>query len=180
MHQKSLIVCSETYSKHWNDFDRAVSALFADAASATLFDPNDWNLLHSSGGYQLNTSLTITAPHGAPEYGQLKMVGKEVANFVTSRVIPELKEILKKFDNIDRAYFHQGSAFVVDVLNEKFQSFIKHIPSNIYDKGNTVSATLPILISDDIRRQPFKSGEKILFAGFGVGLAFSICILERK
>jgi hypothetical protein len=27
---------------------------------------------------------------------------------------------------------------------------------------------------------PIESGEKILIAGFGVGLSFSVCILEKK
>ena len=176
----SLIVCSETYSKHWIKFNRAVSSLFSDAAAATFFDPSEWNLLHSSGKYQQDTSLTISSPVGSPLNGEMRMVGKDVANFVTSNVIPALKKILEEYTIIDRGYFHQGSLFVVELLQSKLKDHFGIIPSNIIERGNSVSSTLPILINDDLQINPIKSGEKILIAGFGVGLSFSVCILEKK
>jgi len=180
MSEPSLIVCSETYSKHWVKFNRAVSSLFTDAAAATYFDPYDWELLHSSGKYQEDTSLTISSPVGSPVTGEVRMIGKDVVNFVNSIVIPSLKDIIKEHNIIDRGYFHQGSLFVVKLLQSKLKSHFGSIPSNIIKRGNSVSATLPILINDDIQNNPIKSGEKILIAGFGVGLSFSVCILKKK
>ena len=180
LQQTSLIICSETYSKLWKKFNRAVSALFSDAASAIYFNPSDWNMLHSSGKYQLNTSELISSPHGAPETGEVVMSGKDVASFVNSLVIPSIKEIIHPMPKIDRGYFHQGSLFVVETIQAKLGEYFKSIPSNIAERGNSVSATLPILIHDDIKKNPIKSGETILIAGFGVGLALSICILQKK
>lgn len=180
MSKPALIVCSETYSKHWKKFNRAVSALFADAASAIYFDPNDWELLYSSGKYQSDTSKLISSPHGAPETGEVVMAGKDVASFVNSIVIPSIKNILSQDFEIDRGYFHQGSLFVVETIQSKLGKYIKSIPCNIVERGNSVSATLPILIQDDIKNNPLKSGEVILIAGFGVGLALSVCILQKK
>ena len=180
MSEPSLIVCSETYSKHWKKFNRAVSPLFADAAAATYFDPNEWDLLHSSGKYQHDTSLIISSPIGSPEAGEVRMIGKEVANFVNSLVIPSLKKILEEYTSIHRGYFHQGSLFVVELLQLKLGDYFGLMPSNITERGNSVSATLPILINDDIQGNPIQSGEKILITGFGVGLSFSTCILKKK
>jgi 3-oxoacyl-[acyl-carrier-protein] synthase III len=180
MSEPSLIFCSETYSKHWVKFDRAVSSLFTDAAAATYFDPNDWELLHSSGKFQEDTYSSISSPVGSPVTGQVRMIGKDVANFVNSIVIPSLKEIVKGHNIIDRGYFHQGSLFVVKLLQSKLKNHFGSIPANIIERGNSVSATLPILINDDIKNNPIKSGEKILIAGFGVGLSFSVCILKKK
>jgi len=180
MSEPSLVVCSETYSKHWKKFNRAVSSLFADAAAATYFDPNEWDLLHSSGKYQHDTSLIISSPIGSPDTGEVRMIGKDVANFVNSLVIPSLKEILEEHNIIDRGYFHQGSLFVVELLQSKLKDYFGSIPSNIIERGNSVSATLPILINDDIQGNPIQSDEKILIAGFGVGLSFSVCILKKK
>jgi 3-oxoacyl-[acyl-carrier-protein] synthase-3 len=180
MNHSSFIICSETYSKHWKKFNRAVSALFADAAAAIYFDPNEWKILHSSGKYQANTSKLISSPHGAPNTGEVVMAGKDVANFVNSIVIPTIKDILNQDFAIDRGYFHQGSLFVVETIQSKLGKYIKSIPSNICERGNSVSATLPILIHDDIKNNQIKSGETILIAGFGVGLALSVCILQKK
>ena len=180
MSEPSLVVCSETYSKHWKKFNRAVSSLFADAAAATYFDPNEWDLLHSSGKYQHDTSLIISSPIGSPDTGEVRMIGKDVANFVNSLVIPSLKEIIEDHNIIDRGYFHQGSLFVVELLQSKLKDYFGSIPSNIIERGNSVSATLPILINDDIQGNPIQADEKILIAGFGVGLSFSVCILKKK
>ena len=110
----------------------------------------------------------------------MRMAGKDVANFVSSTVVPALKKILEEHSMIDRGYFHQGSLFVVELLQSKLKDHFDSIPSNIIERGNSVSATLPILINDDMQINPIKSGEKILIAGFGVGLSFSACILEKK
>jgi 3-oxoacyl-[acyl-carrier-protein] synthase III len=176
----SLIVCSEAYSKHWIKFNRAVSSLFSDAAAATYFDPSDWELLHSSGKYQQDSFLTISSPVGSPVNGEIRMIGKDVASFVSSTVIPSMKEILEEHTMIDRGYFHQGSLFVVELLQAKLKDHFASMPSNIIERGNSVSATLPILMHDDMQSNPIKSGDKILIAGFGVGLAFSVCILKKK
>jgi 3-oxoacyl-[acyl-carrier-protein] synthase-3 len=180
MSNPSLIVCSETYSKHWKTFNRAVSSLFADAAASIYFDPNDWEMIHSSGKYKPNSSLVISSPIGSPEKGEVKMIGKEVASFVNSDVIPSVKEILEEHPFLNRGYFHQGSLFVVELIQSKLKGYFDFIPSNIIKRGNSVSATLPILIDDDMKNNPIKSGEKILIAGFGVGLSFSACILMKK
>jgi 3-oxoacyl-[acyl-carrier-protein] synthase-3 len=176
----SLIICSETYSKHWSKFNRAVSSLFSDAAAATYFDSDEWDLLHSSGKYKKDTSMAISSPIGSPKLGEVQMNGKDVANFVSSSVIPSLKDILRAHPSIDRGYFHQGSLFVVELIKSKLGNFFNSIPSNIIERGNSVSATLPILINDDIKSHPINSGETILIAGFGVGLSFSVCILKKK
>ena len=91
-----------------------------------------------------------------------------------------VSNVLSQEDDVDRGYFHQGSLFVVETIKTKLGKYIKTIPTNIIERGNSVSATLPILINDDTNNNPIKSGEKILISGFGVGLALSTCILEKK
>jgi len=173
----SLIVCSETYSKHIHRFNRATSSLFSDGSSAVYFQPSQWELVDSYSLLKANTFQHISL---SPTNLELTMNGKEVFNFVASDVTPELNSILKENREITRAYIHQGSKLVVDFLTAKLRKYNLNIPRNIENSGNFVSATIPILMNDDIKKTPILSGESILLAGFGVGLSFSACVIRRK
>lgn len=177
LNTSSLIVCSETYSKHIHKFNRATSSLFSDGAGAVYFQPSQWELM---GSYSLNKPNTFEFISLADKCAELVMDGKEVFNFVASDVMPQLIEIFNSSPIINRAYIHQGSKLVVDYLGSKLKKFHPNIPKNIEKHGNFVSATLPILIDEDTRDNPIERGENILLAGFGVGLSFSACVLQRK
>ena len=174
--KKSIIICSEAYSKNIKIFSRSVSTLFSDGASAFITDLSKLKLLDSSHGFLKNTYDDLACNINS----DISMDGKKVYDFVSTRVLPSLIKILKKnYDKkIHRIYIHQGSKFVVKFLKEKLKSYCKHIPSNISDKGNFVSATIPILISQDLKKKPIKFNENILLCGFGVGLAYSHAIIQ--
>lgn len=173
----SLIVCSETYSKHIHRFNRATSSLFSDGSCAIYFQPSQWELVDTCSLLKVNTFQHISL---SPTNSELIMDGKEVFNFVASDVTPELIRILCENKEITRAYIHQGSKLVVDFLTTKLRKFNLKIPRNIETSGNFVSATIPILMNDDIKKAPILGGESILLAGFGVGLSFSACVIKRK
>jgi 3-oxoacyl-[acyl-carrier-protein] synthase-3 len=174
--KKSIIICSEAYSKNNKIFNRSVSTLFSDGASAFIADLSKLKLLDSSFGFSKHTYNDLACNIDS----NISMDGKKVYDFVSTKVLPSLIKILKKnYDKkIHRIYIHQGSKFVVNFLREKLKGYCKHIPSNISDKGNFVSATIPILISEDLKKKPIKFNENILLCSFGVGLAYSFAIVK--
>ncbi len=177
LNSNSLIVCSETYSKHIKRFNRATSSLFSDGAAATYFQPNQWLLVNS---YSLLKRDSFKCISLSSVDSELIMDGKEVFNFVASEVAPELVKILSDTNDVSRAYIHQGSKLVVDYLATRLKRFKIEIPRNIEVAGNFVSATIPLLMHEDMQKNPISSGESILLVGFGVGLSMSACILKRK
>ena len=88
------------------------------------------------------------------------------------------KIISEKSDNQNIICCVEPNKGMLETGKEKLKSFSPHIPSNIEKNGNFVSATLPILISQDIKKKPLKNKEKIVLCGFGVGLAYSFAIIE--
>ena len=174
--KKSIIICSETYSKANKNFNRSVSTLFSDGASAVILDPKNYKLIDSSFGFKRDTYDDLRCNLNS----EIFMDGKKVFNFVSSEVYPALIRMFKKNKTIkfDRIYLHQGSKFVVNFLKNKLKSFSSHIPTNIERTGNLVSATLPILISQDLKKKPLKNKEILVLCGFGVGLAYSFAIIE--
>lgn len=174
--KKTIIICSEAYSKNSKIFNRSVTTLFSDGASAFIPDLKQLKLVDSAFGYKSNTFNDLVCE----THSNISMDGKKVYDFVSTEVFPSLIKMLKKNKDrkFDRIYIHQGSKFVVKFLQEKLKSYSNHIPSNIEKTGNFVSATLPILISDDLKKRPLKNKENIVLCGFGVGLAYSFAIVQ--
>lgn len=49
---------------------------------------------------------------------------------------------------------------------------------NIYNIGNTVSASIPIALKDAIDQNRIQRGSKIILSGFGVGLSYGTILME--
>jgi 3-oxoacyl-[acyl-carrier-protein] synthase III len=174
--KRAIIICSEAYSKSSKIFNRSVTTLFSDGASAFIPDLKKIKLVDSAFGFKNDTYNDLACDVNS----NILMDGKKVYDFVSTEVLPSLIKMLKKNKNrrFHRIYIHQGSKFVVKFLQDKLKSYCSHIPSNIEKTGNFVSATLPILISGDLKKKPLKNKENIVLCGFGVGLAYSFAIVE--
>jgi 3-oxoacyl-[acyl-carrier-protein] synthase III len=166
----TLIICSETYSKNINHFQRNISTLFADAAAVFFFDKKKFKVIDKKNGFKKNTFDFLTSTNNV-----LKMDGKHVFDFVRTVVKPKLTNYIKsrKSKLVKNIFLHQASKVVISyfktMLSNKYL-----IPSNLEKRGNTVSATIPILIYDNIKL--FK--KNVILCGFGVGLSYSIVTLE--
>ena len=166
----TLIVCSETYSKNISQFQRNVSTLFSDAAAVFFYDKNKFKVINEKSGYKKNTYDFITSKNK-----NLTMNGKKVFDFVRTVVKPQLSNHLKlnKSKSIKKIFIHQASKVIIDYFKILFKN--KYIiPTNIVKRGNTVSATIPVLIFDNIKH--FKN--EIILCGFGVGLSYSLITLK--
>lgn len=145
---KTLIVCSETYSKHMRKFNRSVSTLFSDACSIFIYDKKIFQIRNYISGFKKNSYNDLFCDVNS----SLEMRGANVYNFTTSEIIPVLKNFLKKQKlNICKFYIHQASNLVINHFREAFSSI--EIPSNIKKIGNTVSSTIPILLHQDLKKK---------------------------
>lgn len=98
----------------------------------------------------------------------------------TATVVPKhLQEMLKmnklSIDEIDTFAFHQGSRFIVDTLQKRLGVESNKVPFVAENYGNTVSSSIPFLLSDLEENQL-----KVVIAGFGVGLSWASTVLLRK
>jgi 3-oxoacyl-[acyl-carrier-protein] synthase-3 len=169
----SIIVTSETYSKRINGFERNITPIFADGASATYFNPDQWTVLYESSTIRKNTSTAISCTNSLG----LKMNGPEVVDFVMGEVVTDLEKVIKKYQP-SYVFAHQGSKFVVDFMKNKLSNDKVLFPENISEVGNTVSSTIPILFYQVTKISELKPKTRILFTGFGVGLSHSVMLLE--
>jgi len=174
-----VIVCADTYRSKLDRSDRSTSTVFSDGASATWIS-NRPKLEILAESHSTDGSGGKYLYHKIPKIGEnshLVMSGADVLLF-TRRVVPmEIEIVLTNSglpaSEISYCFLHQASKLVLDGLASKFND-IKCIPSNISQIGNTVSSTIPILMSEYLMH--INESVSIL-SGFGVGLSTATLVL---
>lgn len=192
-----LVVTSETYSKFIHPNDKSNRTIFGDAAAATLVSAVDGfarigefeygtdgrgadNLIVRNGGMR---QKAVTGQEVMDEYGNIRsedhlfMDGSEIFLFTLSAV-PKLIELtLTKngltSDNIRYFVLHQANKFMLEKLRKRIDVSPERFPIRMGAYGNTVSSTLPIVISELLDESQPKSGDEWLLAGFGVGYSWA-------
>jgi len=183
---KVLLICSDTYTKNINENDKTCSTIFSDGATASLVNniskKNNFVFYTDGSGSKdliLNNSGQNSSLKKSPE---LFMDGRKVL-FFTMNVIPNLvKKLLKKenlkINEIKYFVFHQASKIVIDNLTRILELPQKKVYRNYSRYGNTVSSTIPICLSEMIKKKLIKRNDKILLCGFGVGLSAAATIIK--
>ena len=184
----ALLLCGDTYSKFIKKNDRTCRPIFSDAGSAVLLSKSNSK---KTGPFNFGTDgrgfdkliVRNRASKIENEFDNfIHMNGAEVLLFTMANVPNGVKALLKKagleFEDIDYFLFHQASTIVLDNIQRKLNIPEEKLPRNNRNIGNTVSATIPILMKDLEDEGKLKKGQKLLLFGFGVGYSYGGCILE--
>lgn len=197
-----LLVTSETYSKYIHPKDKTNRAIFGDGAAATIIEKSDKEKIHSfelgtdGSGYDKlivkNGCLRNSYNKNAKEwsYGTdnitsdnyLYMDGPAIYNFSIETVPNMVSSLLKKeqltLDDIDYFIYHQANKYMLNYIRRKQNIPMDKFHFDIENTGNTVSSTIPIALKDALTDGKVKTANKILLAGFGVGLSYGATIIE--
>lgn len=194
-----LLITSEAYSKIIHPEDKSNRTIFGDGASATIistegFATIDDIVLGTDGTteamgvktgafkYPEKTGTVQTDEDGNRQWDDYWfMNGTAVFSFTLSAVPALLQQLTEKaaisMDEINYFIFHQSNAFMLQHLQKKTGIPDEKFLVNMADTGNTVSATIPIVLKKYQHENLFKSGNKILLAGFGVGFSWAGAII---
>ncbi|QEG21393.1 ketoacyl-ACP synthase III [Mariniblastus fucicola] len=196
--KRILFVTAETYSKFIDKNDRSIRTIFGDAAAATLIEPHSEP---SITGYKFGTDgsgahmlcVTPASPGGFRKTDQdfqpqrkrrwksdLYMDGPNLINFTLSEIPKLIEQILASSDStkdeLDQYLVHQATFKMLDMLRQQLGIDESQIPIELADVGNTVSSTLPILITQLREQKRLSKDRKNILIGFGVGLSWSGCV----
>jgi 3-oxoacyl-[acyl-carrier-protein] synthase-3 len=196
--ERVLLVTAETYSKFIHPTDRSLRTIFGDAGAATLITAASAPTLSA---FQFGTDgsgadTLMVAEGGArpaacahkPRHrhrwpSPLYMDGPSLISFSVAAVPQLVEDILNRagltHDEIDLYLFHQATLKMLEQLRERIGLAAERMPIALENYGNTVSATLPILI-DDLRRDGrLKPGMRTMLIGFGVGWSWAGCVWQE-
>ena len=193
--KRVLLITAETYSKYIVKDDRSLRTIFSDAAAATLIDASDEITLstfqYGTDGSGADT-LLVTSGGARPEKNAhrprhrkrwdsaLYMDGPSLMNFTVGAVPQVVAGILEKAElsreDIGLYLMHQATLKMLQQLQERLQLDDEQLPICLEDCGNTVSSTLPILISDLRKQNRLQPQQNNMLIGFGVGWSWAGCI----
>jgi len=189
-----LLITAETYSKFIHQDDKSNKTLFGDAAAATWIssEPGEYGAIqHFTYGTDGSGAQSLIVKNGGMRYQErnpnddgtyLFMDGKAVFEFTVFKVPPLVTATLSKheltLDDIDLFIFHQANEFMLNTVRSKIGIPKEKFYVFLNDCGNTVSSTIPIALKEASGSGRIKKGDKVLLAGFGVGLSWGATILN--
>jgi 3-oxoacyl-[acyl-carrier-protein] synthase-3 len=174
-----LLFTADPYSKIVDPADRDTALLFGDAATVTLLDASADARWVPARFRFATRGADARALHNAD--GRLHMNGRAVFTFSATAVPEQIRALLADAgigpEQVDLFLFHQGSKYIVDTLAKRLALPADKVPSNLAEQGNTVSSTLPLLFERHVDDPDLR---RVVMSGFGVGLSWASCIVERR
>ena len=193
--KRILLVTAETYSRYIDAEDRSLRTIFGDGAAATLIEASDAPTLLSfrfgTDGSGADTLLATTGGarpaedahkprHRKRWKSDLYMDGPSLMSFTVGKIPQLVEEILETTNteesDIDLYLFHQATRKMLEQLQVRLGLDEERLPIVMEHCGNTVSSTIPILISDLRQRGKLQHGMKNMLVGFGVGWSWAGCL----
>jgi 3-oxoacyl-[acyl-carrier-protein] synthase III len=200
---KVLLLTAETYTHMLHPEDRAVRALFGDAATATFLSGGEAeepaigpflfgtdgrgapNLIVRTGAARQPSACGTT---GSDKMGNLcspdhvYMNGPEIFNFTLKTVPQSVNALLAKagigMETVDRFIFHQANEYMLDHLRRKMAIPREKFVISLRGFGNTVSSTIPIALAEASRSGQIEAGQLLMLVGFGVGYSWSATLVR--
>jgi len=217
--KRILLLTAETYSKYIDENDRSLRTIFGDGAAATLIEAGPRatlsgfrygtdgsgadTLLVSDGGAR-GEADRLQPRHRKRWKSRLYMDCPSLINFTVEAVPRLVEQILTQekltSDDIEIFLMHQATRKMLEQLQLRMDIPETRMPIELGYCGNTVSATLPILIHDlrnsgrlpcasNGARQAAEShalseagetdeasGAAHMLVGFGVGWSWAGCV----
>jgi 3-oxoacyl-[acyl-carrier-protein] synthase III len=195
-----LFIAAEAFSTLVNPLDRATAPIFGDGAGAVVLCRGDAGELGSLGAFDLGSDGTradlLAIPAGGsrqrsatglghdtvpPEDWYLQMEGRMLYRHAVTRMTQSAKAVLAKegwtVDDVDSFVGHQANIRIVRSVAEELGLAGERVPVNIDRTGNTLSASIPILLNELADNGDLKPGHRVLLGAFGAGLSWGAVAL---
>ena len=80
--------------------------------------------------------------------------------------------------DIKHYVLHQANMRIVEAIASYLKLDMSHFPHNVERRGNTSSASIPLLLDELYQEGRLQRGDKILMSAFGAGFTTGACIFE--
>jgi 3-oxoacyl-[acyl-carrier-protein] synthase-3 len=193
--KNALVIGAETLSRFVNWKDRNTCILFGDGAGAFVLQASDKPggvlsaVMHSDG----SGGDLLTLPGGGSHYPAseetvqdgkhyIHMDGKEVFRFATRVMAQATKEALDSagltIEQVRWIVPHQANIRIIEAAARGLSLPMDRFIVNLEKYGNTSTASIPIATVEAVEKGQIKSGDKVVFVGFGAGLTWGALAAE--
>ncbi|QQE73300.1 ketoacyl-ACP synthase III [Brevibacillus composti] len=191
LHQKVLVVATETMSKVTDYTDRTTCILFGDGAGAVLVeaDADEPSFLSAhlgakgEGGIHVYRS-GLSARMGDQELtggGCIVQNGREVYKWAVTTIPKGMKAVVelagKTLEEVDWFIPHSANLRMIESICEKSGFPLEKTLHSMKYCGNTSAATIPLAWNLAIQEGKLQAGDTLLIYGFGGGLVHAGLLL---
>ena len=194
--RRVLLAVGDTISKIVDPKDRSTALLFGDAGTMTAIEAEVRQQATFIMGTDGRGGQNLIVPRGgfkdyflsgderlidkSPDC--LYMDGGEIFNFTLKAVPTLVNDILLhsglSLDEHDGFLFHQANMFMLKHLIKKSKMSVDKAPINIDQYGNTSSASIPLLMTTNLKDRLSNESMSLGMFGFGVGYSWAGASLE--
>jgi len=191
-----LVIGVELLSRVIDWSDRTTCVLFGDGAGAVVVGPADdgergilSTKIHTDGS--LATSLMIPgggsalpSSHEVVERrdNKVKMKGQDIFKAAVKNLYSASKNAVDvaglKNSDVDWVVPHQANLRIIDQVTQRADYPKEKVLSNIDRVGNTSSASIPILLDENILSGKIREGHTVLMCALGAGVSWGSALVR--
>ena len=203
--KRALLLVGDTALRMGSLKDKSRVPLFGDSGTAMAleYDPTaediviEFNTLGS--GYE-----ALITPHGGfrhpitaesfieEDFGNgiirapkdTLISGMDVFSFAISRPPISIKKMMEKYEltteNVDYFLIHQANKLIVDRIVKKLKLPLEKTPYDLQEFGNLGGASVPMLMTYNLREAVQSRPLTLLCSSFGLGLTWGTMILRTQ
>jgi 3-oxoacyl-[acyl-carrier-protein] synthase-3 len=189
-YRNALVIGTEHLSIGVDWTDRNTCVLFGDGSGAVVLEASDQPTgvlafeLGSDGSDYDALILPGCASANPPSHEvinqrmhYLQMDGQRVFRFATRVMADSVAKVVTEagllVDDIDLVIPHQANDRIIELARRRLRLPPEKIMVNIDRYGNTSSASIPLALVDAVEEGRVKSGDHLVFVGFGAGLTWA-------
>jgi 3-oxoacyl-[acyl-carrier-protein] synthase-3 len=190
VYRNALVIGTEHLSVGVDWTDRTTCILFGDGSGAVVLEASDQptGLLAfelGSDGSEYDALIFPGCAGANPPSHEvinqrlhyLRMDGSRVFKFATRVMADSVRKVVTAsgmvVDDIDLIIPHQANDRIIELARRRLRVPAEKIMVNIDRYGNTSAASIPLALVDAVEEGRVKSGDHLVFVGFGAGLTWA-------
>ncbi len=184
-----LVLVGDVSTRTVDRNDSSFWPLVGDAGTATLIEKGNYDsfyfdLVTFGSSYKsilipgsINGRNPVNPSGFDSTMTKAKLEGLDVFSFAINKVPKSINRIMEfsgdNITTIDKFLLHQANGAISKQITKKLKLSADNVPSNIDRFGNTSMASMPLLMTTELRDC---TERKWLLSGFGAGLSIGTCI----
>jgi 3-oxoacyl-[acyl-carrier-protein] synthase-3 len=197
--RRVVVVGVELLSRIVNWQDRGTCILFGDGAGAVVVGPQEDSSESASAvlGTSIHTDGSLAPSLIIPAGGTAKPVTPEILALAENKVFMRGQDIFKvavknltstckealangalDVEQVDWLCSHQANLRILDQVAARLGIAPEKVLTNIERVGNTSSASIPILLDENVRAGKIKKGHTVLMCGLGAGISWGSALIR--
>ncbi|MFI1328945.1 beta-ketoacyl-ACP synthase III [Streptomyces sp. NPDC020845] len=186
-----LLIAADAFTTLIDPQDRATAVIFADGAGAVVLRAGEPDEPGAVGRVVLGSDGSLSGLLQVPGGGSrqrslggpvkpgdefLRMAGRDTYRHAVGRMTEASRQAVQAagwgLADIDRLAAHQANARILATVADDLGIPEDRRLSNIAYNGNTVAASIPLLLADATADGSLAAGHRVLLTAFGAGLAW--------